>query len=33
MRAFLVDREGRFPEAVGRLPDLTALPAALGLTG
>jgi putative hydrolase of the HAD superfamily len=32
MRAFLVDREGRFPEAVGRLPDLRALPAALGLT-
>jgi putative hydrolase of the HAD superfamily len=31
MRAFLVDREGRFPEAVGRLPDLFALPAALGL--
>jgi len=31
MRAFLVDREGRFPEAVGRLPDLRALPAALGL--
>jgi hypothetical protein len=27
----LVDREGRFPEAVGRLPDLLALPAALGL--
>ena len=31
MRAFLVDREGRFPEAVDRLPDLLALPAALGL--
>jgi HAD superfamily hydrolase (TIGR01549 family) len=31
MQAFLVDREGRFPEAVGRLPDLRALPAALGL--
>jgi putative hydrolase of the HAD superfamily len=31
MRAFLVDREDRFPEAVGRLPDLLALPAALGL--
>jgi HAD superfamily hydrolase (TIGR01549 family) len=31
MRAFLVDREDRFPEAVGRLPDLFALPAALGL--
>ena len=33
MRAFLVDRESRFPEAVGRLPDLFALPAALGLAG
>jgi putative hydrolase of the HAD superfamily len=32
MKAFLVDREGRFPEAVGRLLDLRALPAALGLT-
>lgn len=32
MQAFLVDREGRFPEAVGRLLDLRALPAALGLT-
>ena len=32
MQAFLVDREERFPEAVGRLPDLRALPAALGLT-
>jgi HAD superfamily hydrolase (TIGR01549 family) len=32
MQAFLVDREGRFPEAVGRLPDLRALPAALGLS-
>jgi putative hydrolase of the HAD superfamily len=31
MRAFLVDREGRFPEAVGRLPDLLTLPAAIGL--
>ena len=31
MRAFLVDREGRFPEAVDRLPGLLALPAALGL--
>jgi HAD superfamily hydrolase (TIGR01549 family) len=31
MRAFLVDREDRFPEAAGRLPDLLALPAALGL--
>ncbi len=32
MRAFLVDREGLFPEADDRLPDLFALPAALGLT-
>jgi len=31
MRAFLVDREGLFPEAPDRLPDLFALPAALGL--
>ena len=31
MRGFLVDREERFPEFVGRLPDLLALPAALGL--
>jgi putative hydrolase of the HAD superfamily len=31
MQAFLVDRENRFPEAVGRLTDLRALPAALGL--
>jgi HAD superfamily hydrolase (TIGR01549 family) len=31
MCAFLVDREGRFPEAPERLPDLRALPAALGL--
>jgi putative hydrolase of the HAD superfamily len=31
MRAFLLDREGRFPEAPERLPDLYALPAALGL--
>jgi HAD superfamily hydrolase (TIGR01549 family) len=31
MRAFLVDREDRFPEAVDRLPNLLALPAALGL--
>jgi HAD superfamily hydrolase (TIGR01549 family) len=31
MRAFLVDREGLFPEAEDRLPDLFALPAALGL--
>ena len=33
MRAFLVDREDRFPEVEGRLPDLLALPAALGLSG
>jgi putative hydrolase of the HAD superfamily len=31
MRAFLVDREGRHPEWEERLPDLRALPAALGL--
>jgi HAD superfamily hydrolase (TIGR01549 family) len=31
MRAFLVDRENRYPEVEGRLPDLYALPAALGL--
>jgi putative hydrolase of the HAD superfamily len=31
MRAFLVDREDRFPEAADRLPTLLALPAALGL--
>jgi HAD superfamily hydrolase (TIGR01549 family) len=31
MRAFLVDREGVYPEADDRLPDLFALPAALGL--
>jgi putative hydrolase of the HAD superfamily len=30
-RAFLLDREGRFPDAGNRLPDLLALPAALGL--
>ena len=29
-RAFLLDREGRFPDAENRLPDLLALPAALG---
>jgi HAD superfamily hydrolase (TIGR01549 family) len=33
MQAFLVDREDRFPELEGRLPDLLALPAALGLSG
>src|ERR671910_777186 len=32
MRAFLVDREGVYPDAPDRLPDLMALPAALGLT-
>jgi putative hydrolase of the HAD superfamily len=31
MRAFLIDRENRYPEAVERLPDLWALPAALDL--
>jgi putative hydrolase of the HAD superfamily len=31
MRAYLVDRDDRFPEIDGRLPDLRALPAALGL--
>jgi putative hydrolase of the HAD superfamily len=33
MRAFLLDREGRYPERADTLPDLAALPAALGLTG
>ena len=33
MRAFLVDRENRFPEVEGRLRDLYALPAALDLPG
>jgi HAD superfamily hydrolase (TIGR01549 family) len=32
MRAFLVDREDVHPEAPDRLPDLFALPAALGLS-
>lgn len=32
MRAFLVDREGVYPDAPDRLPDLMALPAALGLS-
>jgi HAD superfamily hydrolase (TIGR01662 family) len=32
MRAFLVDRENLHPDARDRLPDLFALPAALGLT-
>ena len=31
MRAFLIDRENRYPEVAERLPDLRALPAALGL--
>ena len=31
MRAFLVDRENRYPNVEGRLPDLYELPAALGL--
>jgi len=31
MRAFLVDRDGRFPDFEGRLPGLLALQAALGL--
>ena len=31
MRAFLLDREGRYPERDDTLPDLHALPAALGL--
>ena len=30
-RAFLLDRDGRFSDAGNRLPDLLALPAALGL--
>jgi putative hydrolase of the HAD superfamily len=30
-RAFLLDRDGRYPELPDRLPDLFALPAALGL--
>ena len=33
MRAFLVDREDRYPDVEDRLPDLLALPAALGLSG
>ena len=33
MRAFLVDRDDRFPEHEGRLPGLRALAAALGLSG
>ena len=31
MRAFLLDREGRFPHRDDALPDLHAVPAALGL--
>jgi FMN phosphatase YigB (HAD superfamily) len=31
MRAFLLDREGRYPGRSDTLPDLYALPAALGL--
>jgi putative hydrolase of the HAD superfamily len=31
IRAFLLDREGRFPNADARLTDLRELPAALGL--
>ena len=31
-RAFLLDREGRHPDVAERLPDLFALPAALGLS-
>jgi putative hydrolase of the HAD superfamily len=31
MRAWLVDRDGRFPDHLDRLTDLRALPAALGL--
>jgi HAD superfamily hydrolase (TIGR01662 family) len=31
MRAFLLDREGRFPDEPDSLPSLLALPAALGL--
>jgi putative hydrolase of the HAD superfamily len=31
MRAFLLDRDGRWPDEPDRLPDLFALPAALGL--
>jgi putative hydrolase of the HAD superfamily len=30
--AFLLDREGRYPDAEGRLTDLYALPAALGIS-
>jgi putative hydrolase of the HAD superfamily len=33
IRAFLLDRDGRYPERPDRLDDLLALPAALGLSG
>ena len=33
MRAFLLDREGRFPDRDDTLPDLRSLPRALGLVG
>jgi FMN phosphatase YigB (HAD superfamily) len=32
MRAFLLDRDGRYPGRENRLPDLYALPAALGVS-
>ena len=32
MQAFLLDRDGRFPDEEGRLGDLRELPAALGLS-
>jgi HAD superfamily hydrolase (TIGR01549 family) len=32
MRAFLIDRDDRFPDVDERLPDILALPAALGLS-
>jgi putative hydrolase of the HAD superfamily len=32
MRALLLDRDGRYPDAAERIPDLLALPAALGLS-
>jgi HAD superfamily hydrolase (TIGR01549 family) len=32
MRAWLIDRDDRFPDVEERLPDLLALPAALGLS-
>ena len=31
MRAVLIDRDGRYPDTAGALPDLRSLPAALGL--